>query len=342
MRKFLYFSIISFFVCFSFSCRNDIEINAPRKDIMVVYGLMNQADSLQYLKIYKAFLGEGNANVMAKQADSIYYPEGALDVSIQRWFNNALKETFTLSRDTLGNLDSGKFAGSPNVVYYTNTNGKIPESKQGTSEKEGSEYRLFIYNKFSKDTLKGTTSLINGFKPLAPLTSPAGEIALVNNMGEYYSPGYRIKFAAAEYGKIYQVDIRFNYWESGVKKSLYWTIDKVKKEKETELTVELTGETFYKRIADLLKGTQAERTFESIDFIFSIGSSDLNTFLEVNSPSSATLLMDKPVFSNVKNGLGIFSSRYRYTDEKISGKKLNSDALNHLKTGPFTGSLGFK
>ena len=55
--RFLTLLSLLFIFTFSFiSCNNELEINGELKETTVVYGLLNQSDSVQYLKIYKAFL----------------------------------------------------------------------------------------------------------------------------------------------------------------------------------------------------------------------------------------------------------------------------------------------
>ena len=55
------------------SCETDIDVTAEWKDITVAYGILNQNDTAHYLKINKAFLGDGNSLVYAQNADSSSY-----------------------------------------------------------------------------------------------------------------------------------------------------------------------------------------------------------------------------------------------------------------------------
>jgi hypothetical protein len=68
--------------CFFTSCKNDVEINGEWKDISVVFGLLNQSDTAHYVRISKAFLGEGDALVFAQQFDSLYYRPELLEVTV--------------------------------------------------------------------------------------------------------------------------------------------------------------------------------------------------------------------------------------------------------------------
>ena len=45
------------------ACETDFDVNAPYQDITIVYGILDIDDSISYVKINKAFLGEGDAIV---------------------------------------------------------------------------------------------------------------------------------------------------------------------------------------------------------------------------------------------------------------------------------------
>src|SRR5687768_5241961 len=79
------------------ACDNEIELNAPYKEIGVIYGLINPAEDTVRVRIQKAFLGEGNANVIAQITDSVYHPD-ILDVQMQRIQNGAVVSSFPLTR----------------------------------------------------------------------------------------------------------------------------------------------------------------------------------------------------------------------------------------------------
>src|SRR5215212_5226416 len=66
------------------SCSTDVDLLEDYKPITVVYGLLNVNDSIQYIKVNKAFLGEGNALLMAEQNDSVNYKPGEISVQLQQ------------------------------------------------------------------------------------------------------------------------------------------------------------------------------------------------------------------------------------------------------------------
>src|ERR1700722_992454 len=94
MKNFIsYCFIILLFI----ACNNKLNIDAPYKDITVVYGLLDQNDSAHYIRINKAFLGIGNALTMAQQYDSINYPTGTLTVILKDFDVNGDSTTIPLN-----------------------------------------------------------------------------------------------------------------------------------------------------------------------------------------------------------------------------------------------------
>jgi hypothetical protein len=56
------------------TCNDDFDVNADWKDITIVYGLLsvNEADSIHYIRINRAFLNEKTSAIaVAKESDSI-------------------------------------------------------------------------------------------------------------------------------------------------------------------------------------------------------------------------------------------------------------------------------
>ena len=90
------------------ACSEDIDLTAPYQETAAIYGLLNANDSVQYIRVSKAFLGDGNVYVMAQQVDSVVYGD-ILDVKIERIKNSVVMETYNLTRVTSIPKDSGTF-----------------------------------------------------------------------------------------------------------------------------------------------------------------------------------------------------------------------------------------
>ena len=54
------------------ACENEVYINAEYKETIVIYGLLDPQDSIQYIKVNKAYLNENiGALEAAKISDSL-------------------------------------------------------------------------------------------------------------------------------------------------------------------------------------------------------------------------------------------------------------------------------
>ena len=79
---------------------------------------------------------------------------------------------------------------------------------------------------------------------------------------------------------------------------------------------------------NLIKDDTKVRYFNSIDLVMTVGSEDLNTYIKVNKPITG-IVQERPQFTNINNGIGLFSSRYtkvRY------GFPLTSSSIDFLKS----------
>jgi hypothetical protein len=71
-----------------------------------------------------------------------------------------------------------------------------------------------------------------------------------------------------------------------------------------------------------------------LEYIITAGNDDLNTFLEVNQPSNS-IAQDKPNYSNIKGGVGIFASSSR----SIITHDMWNDFIDKIACHPSTQSL---
>ena len=60
-KKYLFFIFISLGLVVINSCNEKVKLVGNFQETAVVYGLLDQADSLHYIKINRAFIGPRNA-----------------------------------------------------------------------------------------------------------------------------------------------------------------------------------------------------------------------------------------------------------------------------------------
>ncbi|HOW25202.1 MAG TPA: hypothetical protein PK711_05980 [Bacteroidales bacterium] len=293
------------------SCSTDVDLIGDYEDITVVYGLLNQNDSISYLKINKAFLGEGNALIMAQEPDSSSYLNN-LSVIMEAWKNGILEQTFTFDTTTIYNKEVGTFYYPEQVLYRCVTSNKLDDE---------SLYRLVITNELTGKIITASTPLVSDFPILKPIVN--NPVKPTIHFPDNDNPK-DLEWLSAKYGKLYNAIMRFHYKEtfSSVTDTLYKYVETAYSPKKSEtleggeeMLIQFANNSFYKLLEQNVPYEPAkEATVEaryaiSVEYIFSVAGDDFNTFMEVNDPSSS-IVQERPEYTNVENGIGIFSSRY--------------------------------
>ena len=304
-----------------FSCETDFDVNANWKDVTIVYGLIDPNNEDQLIKINKAYLGQGDAIQMASISDSTNYDPSNLIVKIHRVREQVFNTYDTLSTvvltDTVLDKDDGLFSTDDNIIYTF----KKPSSFYNTN----SIYLLEILNLSSGQKVTSETEIINSFS--FESLNPSFEWGLYN--GELAdSLRFRtknIEWQNSNNGVIYQLDILINYLESGIVKSLSWS-QPIVEYSSGNMSLKIKGDQFFQFLENNLDNNTTKQ-FLNLDLVMTIGAQDLKTYIDVNQPFSG-IVQERPVFSNIDNGVGLFSSRYTYDD--IKGIELTNSTLNYM------------
>lgn len=325
MKKVLGLACISLLFA---TCKNDLNVIADWKETTVVYGLLNQYDTAQYIKVNKAFLGEGNALNMAQVYDSTAYGS-YLTVSLERIKNGSAIQTIVLQRDSTIPKNTGTFYAPGQVLYKTNA-----------PLFDDSEYTLSIHNTKTGNKVSARSPLVKDFSITAPSSSTV-------NFTHPTSP-FKAKWNSASNGRLYQLVIRFHWQEwqvtdtsIRVNKQLDWVFPTQK-----SLTVaggepmeyEFMGEEFYKYLKTMIApNSSVYRIPGALDFIFSVAADDFSTYMDVNKPSTS-IVQERPEYTNITNGVGIFSARFT---KILPNKMLNQRSEDSLFAGQHTYNLNF-
>lgn len=323
--------LITFPILLLSSCSTDLDITSDWKKIYIVYGLLNPNDTVHYFKITKAFLGEGNAIEYAAIADSSNFPY-KLNVALEAYDGNTLVSSFPCDTITLNDKDSGVFYFPQQRVYTTQANLSVQY-----------RYRLVIRDTVAKEEVTAETSLVYPFSIDKPSPPPSRATFDVGKI-------MATEWISAQNGRRYQLLIRFNYYEGPAnnpaqktKKFVDWLVFNKIKSKSDEggepMSYGYLGDAFYNNIkANLEVDPTLERVADTVEYIFTVAGEDLNNYMEVTDPSN-TIVQEKPIYSNIENGIGLFSTR---TDNTIINKRrlrLSDRSLDELKNGDITGDL---
>lgn len=315
MNKLIFAALVLLMIGVS-SCETDIDVNAEYKDIPVVYGMINPEDTVHYIKINKAFLGEGNALDLAANANNFNYAIGELDVVVEEYNKDNLVKSYVLIR-TENEIPKvpGIFDNSTNVLY------KFIEP----SINRNNTYKLKIYNKVLNKEITAETSIVKGTVVSDPVNPGQKFQFWIGTLSAGNTNNKNISVTTgANVGRV-NAKLIFNYVE-------YYTIasglDSVHKKVimpigETKTTTslgneslawELKGDAFFENIVKNVPANVpflSHRELSNISLEFSVAGNELSTFMEVSAPSNS-VNQDKPSYTNINNGIGIFSSRENY------------------------------
>lgn len=330
------------------SCKNDLKIVAPYKEIPQVYAIITPQQSMQMIRINKIFLGEGDANVMAKQPDSVNYQAGELTVWLERYYGGAkvaaeanTGKTEVYFRDSVVQTDPGSFSTTQRV-YVCN-------DKLFT----WGSYKLSIKNNHTGNIFTASTNAIDSmpltfFQPFAwpylnatPAYTPAPSDPasyFIDYSNQNVQQSVRAKPVAGAY--LHDLTIRVHYYDSvypaptanpGGK--YYHSYDYVFFPKQlTDLEEVSNNKYFIYRFSSpsLFNSVASDvmsranppafvgRKLYRIDFQTYAATQEYYDFLQFSAPS-LSFSQEKIIYSNFDNraALGIFTFRSRSLVAKI-------------------------
>ncbi|MBL7931495.1 MAG: hypothetical protein JNL60_06320, partial [Bacteroidia bacterium] len=160
-----FFGLVALVLVFA-GCKNDVDLNAPYKEIPSIYAVLNPYENVQTIRINKVFLGEGDANVMAKVSDSVNYAPDELSVTMKykvSEFGKTVSGTITFTEAVLETAP-GAFSTSQRVYQ---TNSVIPSAITIYSNSSSTNvvivpvYTLTVLNKHTGNVFTATASPVN-------------------------------------------------------------------------------------------------------------------------------------------------------------------------------------
>ena len=315
------------------SCKNDLDVIDEYKETMVVYGLLNPADTAQYFRITKAFLGRTSAYDMAGVFDSSNYAVGQITAKLEQWKNGLLIQSIPLYRDTVIPKDAGVFSYPSQVLYKTT----VPILQ------DGSDYKLYVTNNTSEVNVTAGTPIVQQIPVTIPILN-----STINLVGQ---AAYKAKWKTAANGRLYNLVLRFHYQERFVFDTLqiadkyidinFATFRSATLSGSEPLEQEILQDNFFRSIKNdpgMTVDPMKERFFKSLEFRFSSAAEDFATYMDVSNTTGSTF-GDHPFYTNITGGIGLFSSRYTYAVTNIGLNNLTKDSL---RNGRFTYDLGFQ
>ncbi len=329
------------------SCKNDFEINAEYEDITVVYGIIDPGVQKQFIRINRTFLTEGNVLDAATVMDSSNYPY-KLNVQILEYneYDQLITQYFL---DTVhlpktdGVFNTGYqpyyFFESPSYVYITQYNDYTKDTVYFNPKHK---FILKIENPITDKITESETGLIYDMQITRPLT--------YNRFISFISQNHtNVEMKSVKNAKLYEAKFIFFYREEHIdtpgvlnEKQLTWKLGSVRAERISggeDLSIGYIPYTFFNILKAKISenphikryhGTFMNANRVDIQLVITAGGLELVTYIDSNMPSSS-VVQDRPVYTNVSNGIGIFSSK-RTTRINYQLNVYTVDSLRHGST----------
>lgn len=308
------------------SCSNDFEIIAPQKDIPIVYGLLTPGDTAQYIRVERAFVdAETSALDLALIPDSLYYNNAQVSL-----INNDSGIVYDLTRVD-GNLEGyertdGIFATAPNYLY------KIGQDELDLMP--GEEYSFQLLRGENSAPVTAVTTILEEPFIIRP--------SMTSRLNFDYIDQFQISWRPNDGAAIYDVILTINYVErrvgvAPVQKSVDWRIGR---NIEGE-SVEREGISFYAFLAGALEADEdITRSFNNIDVSVVSGGNEILEYVKIGQANlGISSSQDIPTYTNLSEGLGLFSSRGVTTR---LGVGIAPATIDSLRNGQLTKDLNFQ
>jgi hypothetical protein len=328
------------------ACNEEIALTADFKETAVVYGLLDQADSVHYIKINRAFIGPGNSIEIAKIPDSSYFK--SINGTVKEYVDGVLSRTWELQETEVENKStSGVFYAPKQKLYYFVTSSSTPL-------KENASFKLDFDVNDGAFSVSAETKLVTGVTTPGILQTSAFRFA--SNPQIYTSSSLTVSNSGSSTILNSSVDITINEYIDAIKtqKTFRWNLGEVQTSPGSEETFTLNGQTFYDLVNQNVTKDPAitKRTIEAFNIVITAGAEEFSNYMLVNQPSSS-LAQSKPAYTNLKATnnhavIGIFSARSTteiYRPYSISNQPyiriIDKKSTYELCKGGITGALLF-
>ena len=330
------YSLLILSILSLFSCSNEFELNAPAKEIPIVYGLLSRADAVHYIRIEKAFIDEQTSALdLAQRPEALYFDE--VIVEIMREQDGAAFLLTEVDGSQIGlERDPGIFATTPNILY------QIAADELNLQEEE--TYRLNVRRTGDGELLTtATTPIVGDVRLNRPIPGDQKPPLRILEDDEI-----TILWAADETARLFDVSMVIKYEEFDptdvhtlVEKSVEWKLAESIEGEDGPNRVEPEGLEFYRFLnANIAVDPNLQRVLKNIDIRIDAGGEELFNCINVGQANTGiTSSQVIPNYTNLSSGLGIFASRNTFLE---TGFVVDSQTKSALQNNDLTRDLNFR
>ncbi|MFO7617159.1 MAG: DUF4249 family protein [Bacteroidales bacterium] len=307
-------------------CTEDVDLYQEGEPTPVVYCLLDPVNSIQYLRLGRTFRAGEYDPAQIQVPDSTVWnlPH---EVYVEEYQSGAKLNRYPFEPFPDGRKDTGYFPDT-NLRLYSAAFRPVP----------GNDYRLYVH---FPDLLKMVSARIT-VHDLPKILDPVPIATRKIN----FEPGqpFTIRWLPGQHTGVYQMVFRIHYRDSiagGIEfhQADYLTGGLFNQQANLMQESQMGGPSFFSAMASQIPEVPGiVREVASVEFILLSGGIDLG-FLFRSDVERGTLFTNLGNYTNLVNGIGVFSSR---TVQHIPNLTLSEVTLDLLARGETTKNLGFR
>ncbi|MDD4644780.1 MAG: hypothetical protein PHY99_02205 [Bacteroidales bacterium] len=320
MTKILFAALTLLLICSG--CETDIDVIHEADPTPIVYCILNQDSTTQYLRLSRSYLTD-QGNIPIGEPDSVLFSR-ATKVAIEEMIGGEVtNRMFFTPFDVV--KDSGFFPVREHWVY-----------RAKFKVKPDTDYRLVIYMDEYDKIVYSTCYSVGNFDILNPLYPEVRAIHML--------PDHNLNFlwTKSNNAAVYQIGFLMHYLEIGedqaVEKKILIPLSYIFYLESTDnrFSYSINSVKFYQYLAkSLVADPLVLRKFLSLDALIISGGQELGYYINMQENDQIFSMAD---YSNIQSGVGVFSSK---VIRKIDGFSLTEQSIDTLAYGKLTNNLNF-
>ena len=315
------------------ACNNEVDLIEEGHDIPVVYGFLDLADTAQYLRVMRVF-GEENTSALqlAQDPDKLYYSDAEVSLRVGDQGERVLLEKVDGALEGYPR-DTGGALISPNYLYKV---------RSGRLNLSGGEEITLQINRGGKTIGESTIHVLAPFAVRSPVEGDA--------LTWHPRAPLTIKWRSSPYAKLYDIKMRIYISEHNLKtndwtrKELVWIPVRGQIKRSGTRLYEraiISANDLYQFLTSNLEPIKdIERYWQGADITIYAGGQEFVDFQQVILANvGLTGSVELPLYSNIQNGLGVFSSKYHL---ETNNHTLAKSSIDSIQLNTDTRKLNFK
>lgn len=354
----------------SFSgCETDIDVIAPKRDMTIIYGLLEANKTRHHIRINRSFVGEEAASVLATKPGINEYADDELQARIIELFEDGTPSgaTWELQSMFIDSKDEGTFNNDSNKIYYFDATLDVERlyKIECKIKVDGEEEKTVT----ATTDILGSKAANGGLEQLVlvrPKRSGSGstnqgsdrtsdEVVFVIPSG--YAPEFQVQWSGAKGGVRYTTYARLYYKDVDPVAGEVIRKDSVTLPMGTrEFAPDAGNASFSVNTQDIYSTIGIEVpdhaitddfiriVSDTLQFFVEIANEELSTYIAINQPITE-VVQERPEYTNIDNGIGIFASRLvastRHSNPLLTGRILDNRSMEELLYSNASGSGGY-